>query len=207
MAVKREFDEALDELLRLDDLNQRRYRAGPGRPGPAVLTKRQMILITEGIFIRAFTTFERFLEEVFVLYARGKPGVSGEVGRSFILPRDGNHARELLRSGMNFLEWNSPDILISRAETYLSGGPIKSAIALHRDRLNSIRRVRNAIAHRSDEAWQKYLKVVISELRAMPLSEPDPGELLMHSDLAAPHQHLLITYLGVLKSSAAVAAN
>ena len=29
---------------------------------------------------------------------------------------------------MNYLEWNSPDVLIQRAETYLDGGPIKQSI-------------------------------------------------------------------------------
>jgi hypothetical protein len=110
-AVLKEFNGIIDGLINLDALNQQRYRAGPGRPAPAVLSKNQMILITEGIFVRAFTSYERFLEEIFILYARGKPTASGVKVTRYITPKDAQHARELVKSGMMFLEWNSPDSL------------------------------------------------------------------------------------------------
>ena len=205
-AVLKEFTSIIDGLITLDALNQQRYRAGPGRPGPAVLSRGQMCLITEGIFVRAFTSYESFLEELFILYACGKPTISGKQLKRYISPKDGKHAREIIKSGMNFLEWNSPDILIQRSETYLNGGPVKQAITLHKARLEVIRKVRNAIAHRSDEAWVRYTKIVGNELRAPPLSMPEPGEFLLMSDPSAPTQYFLLTYLLILKNVAVVAA-
>lgn len=204
-AVFNHFDAGIDGLMRLDGLNQQRYRAGPGRPGPAVLSKGQMVLITEGVFIRAFSSYEVFLEELFVLYARGKSTISGRTVPRFILPKDGLHARDLIRSNMNYLEWNSPDVLIQRAETYLDGGPIKQSIVQHKDRLNTIRRIRNAIAHRSDDAWQRYANAVTAELRAPPLKTPEPGGFLMMTDPRARNQHFLTSYLLVMKDVAKIA--
>lgn len=206
-AVFNHFDSVIEGLIRLDAQNQQRYRAGPGRPGVAVLSKNQMSLITEGVFIRAFSSYESFLEQVFILYCRGKHTMSGLKVNRFIVPKDAQHAREIIKSAMPFIEWNSPDTMIRRSETYLDGGPIKQAIVQHRDRLNTIRKIRNAIAHRSDEAWQKYASTVASELRVQPMRTPEPGEFLMMTDPRSRAQHFLLTYLQVLKSVASIATN
>lgn len=205
-AVLNSFQNRIDGLIRLDGLNQQRYRSGPGRPSRSVLSKFQMILVTEGLFIRSFTLYELFLEELFVLYARGKPTASGGTVNRYISPRNGAHAIELLKSGMTYLEWNSPDVVISRAEVYLDGGPIKNALTLYRERIVKMRRIRNAIAHNSDDAWRQYSRLVSTELRAPPLKMPEPGEFLMMTNPAASNEHFLLTYLNVLKAFAQVAA-
>lgn len=206
-AVHSDFVRELDALLRLDSLNQQRYRAGPGRPGPATLSKKQMILMVESIFIRAFSHYEAFLEEIFILYTRGKLTLGGVPVQSYIKPINSAHARDMLKSAMNFLEWNSPDNVIRRCEIYLmDGDPIKLSVTAHVARLQNIRKVRNAIAHRSTEALSSYSSVVRAEMRAAPLRLPAPGEFLLTTDPGNPNNYFLLSYLGILRSVADVAA-
>ena len=206
-AVHGDFVRELDGFLRLDAQNQQRYRAGPGRPGPATLSKSQMILMTESIFTKAFSHYELFLEELFILYTRSKLTMRGKRVESYIVPRDGNHARDMLKSSMPFLEWNSPDNIIRRCETYLKDGdPIKLSITTHSTRLQTMRVVRNAIAHRSTEASIRYNNIVRAELRASPLQQLQPGEFLLMADPANRPSYFLVTYLDVLRNVANVAA-
>jgi hypothetical protein len=165
-----------------------------------------MVRITEGIFIRAFSSFELFLEELFVLYALGKPSISGTKVNRFILPRDGRHVRELIRADKQFVDWASADLVLQRVETYFDGGPMKTAIVQYKDRLKTVRRIRNAIAHRSDEAWGRYVKVVAAELRAPPLKIPQPGEFLMMTDPRVRTRHFLLTYFDVFREFAEISA-
>jgi hypothetical protein len=206
-AIHSDFVSEIDRLLRLDAQNQQRFRAGPGRPGPASLSISQMTLITEAIFLRAFSSYEKFLEEIFVFYARGRATRGGELIESFLHPKNGGHARDMIKSHMTFLEWNSPETIIQRCDIYLrDGGPIKIALTSNLTRLGYMRRIRNAIVHRSMEALDRYATVVRSELRAMPLKVPDPGEFLLLTDPQVRTSYFLTSYLDVLKAVADTSA-
>ena len=194
-AVVADFINRMERLQRLDAQNQQRFRAGPGRPGRATLSRHQMEVLTEGIYIRALTAFELFLEESFILYMRSKPTVGDKRVKSFVNPKDAGHARDMMKSHLNFLEWNSPDIVIKRCEIFLEeGGPIKQAIAQNLSRLQNMRKVRNAIAHNSAEARTQYASVVRLELRAAPLHLPEPGGFLLMADPSLPRSYFLISY-------------
>lgn len=206
-AISSQFIADIERLLRLDVQNQQRFRAGPGRPGPANLSRSQMMLITEGIFLRAFSSYEKLAEEIFIFYSRGQPTRSGVRVDSFLRPRNGAHAREMIKSHMTFLEWNSPDIIIERCDIYLKdGGPIKAAFTANLTRLRDMRWIRNAIVHRSLEAFNRYGRVVRSELRAPPLTLPEPGEFLQMTNPQNRPSYFLITYMDTLKSVAQTAA-
>jgi hypothetical protein len=206
-AIHSEFVLEIDRLLRLDAQNQQRFRAGPGRPSPAALSSNQINLITEGIFLRGFSSYEKFLEEIFVFYARGRSTRSGDAVESFLRPRNGTHARDMIKSHMTFLEWNSPEIIIQRCDIYLrDGGPIKMALISNLTRLGYMRRIRNAIVHRSREALDRYATVVRNELRVMPLEIPNPGEFLLSTDPRARSTYFLISYLDVLRNVADTSA-
>jgi len=206
-AVVNDFLSEVDGLLRLDALNQKRYRTGRGRPNASQLTKGQMCLITEGIFTRAFSSYELFLEDAFILYVRGRPTQSGRIVESYLRPRNTTHAREMIKSQMTFLEWNSPDNVIERADTYLGdNNPVKLAISTNRARLSIMRKVRNAIAHRSTQARTQFASVVTQELMAPPLMMPSPGEFLLMTDPRSRTSYFLVEYMSVLKSVAVIVA-
>lgn len=202
-----EFISEINLLSRLDLQNQNRYRAGPGRPSRSTLSKSQLFLITEGIFTRAFSSYERFLEETFLLYARGKPTMSGASVKTYLSPRSTVHAREIIKSHMNYLEWNSPNTIIKRCDIYLDEmNPLRNAMTAHANALGNMRKIRNAIAHRSNEAQEGYQSVLRAELRALPVRVPAPGEFLLMTNPRTPKNYFLVSYLDTLKDVASTAA-
>jgi len=202
------FEAEMMHLQRLDDLNQKRHLPGPGRPREGGLSTNQLHLLTEAIFSRAFRQYEKFIEEAFLLYCQGRASLSGNRVRSFISPKNAKHAKQIIQSGMNFLEWNSPSKIIDRCEMYLdSNNPIKLAITTHRSKLQCIRKVRNAIAHASEEAATQFRSVLRQELLVMPLKIPDVGEFLNMRDRNSPNQdYYLRSYVAILRSVALVSA-
>lgn len=202
------FDAELRRLRRMDDTNQERYFPGPGRPRRGRLSASQMHLLTEAIFARAFSKYEEFIEQTFLLYCQGRSGLSGTTVKSYISPKNISHAKSIIKSGMTFLEWNSPEKIISRCDIYLHpDSPVYLAVTTHQSRLQNIRRIRNAIAHSSDEARTQFRKAVRDELGVAPLIAPAVGEFLIMNDrMAARRQYYLRSYLDVLGTVAKIAA-
>lgn len=208
-AAAKEFNKEIEKLCRLDDQNQARYFAGPGRPSVARLSAGQMHLLTEAILARAFSHYEVLLEETFILYTRGKKTRGGNKVKTFINPKNASHARDILKAGMTFLDWNSADKIITRCETYLGDdNPIHLAVSTHRDRLENIRKTRNAIAHKSVEADRKYRIVIRNELGTLPLSDVPVGKfLLTRNPNAFDNETFLRSYIRTLVEVAEVATN
>ncbi len=193
----------LDRLLRIDAENQEKFSPGPGRPATGRLSKRQLHILTEGIFLAACRQLEEFLRDVFLLYCQEKSPASGQRVKSYLSPKSFSHAEDLLKSAMPFLDWSSPDNLIKRAETYLENGfPIKDTIASRVDTLRDIRRLRNHIAHHSRESLSEYKKVLRKYYGVNPLSVPEPGEFLLNTDRKNPKRYQLLIYLEFIKGTA-----
>lgn len=197
------FERELDILCTLDGQNQERYRKGPGRSTTSILTTSQIHIINEGVFSRAFRNFEVFVEEAFVLYVSGKLSRSGKRPVSYLSPKSSEHAIDLMQSGMTFLEWNSPENIISRAELYLKDGfPVKDAFTSNLTLLKEARHIRNHIAHNSQQSQRKYSSVLRRAFTTMPTKIYSPGEFLQMSDRSKPAQHFLLTYLNGFRTVA-----
>ena len=194
-APYRNFIRQIDSLIKIDQKNQGNV---------ASLSKQQLHIVTEGIFISTFREFERFLEDIFLLYTLEKPTLSNKKPASYLKPRNFDHAFELIKSSMHFLEWNSPDTVNRRAETYLKNGePIKTVITANMVILRQIRHIRNHIAHNSKESLKKYKKVIIKHYNVLPMSIPRPGEFLLNFvPNQAPPLYYLVYYLNTLKTIA-----
>lgn len=193
-APYREFINELDALTRLDADNQSRFSSSASR--------RQLILLSEGVFFSTFRVFERFLEDVFVLYTLEKPSISGLKYRSYLKPRNFSHGRELIQSSMPYLDWTSPDNVLSRSETYLvEGAPIKGAIVSSMDTLRDMKKIRNHIAHDSRESLIGYKAVITKHYKTIPLSIPRPGEYLLQMvPKSTPSKHYLVHYIENIKT-------
>lgn len=163
-----------DRLLRLDQENQTRF--------PKNITKLQLEILTEAVFFYSFRAYENFLEDSFVLFTLGKKSLSGKKYKSFLKPKNFHHARELIQSDMSFLEWTSPDNVISRAELIFSddGAPFKLPISSSRQSLRNMKVLRNHIAHNSRVSNEKYRKLItIYNNGVSPLNFPSPGKHLL----------------------------
>ena len=199
-APYRDFIRQIESLIKIDQKNQQNL---------ASFSRSQHHILTEGIFISAFREYEKFIEDVFLLYTLEKPTISNRRTYSYLKPRNFNHALDLVKSSMYFLEWNSPDTIISRAEIYLKDGePIKTPITSNLVLLKNIRHIRNHIAHNSKESLGKYKNVIRQHYNVLPMTIPRPGEFLLNMVPSQnPPVHYLLHYLIELKRIAADITN
>lgn len=192
-AVKKDFQTELNRLERFDANNQERFIS-------TSITKRQLHFLTESIFFRTFRAYESFIRDIFLLYCLEKKPRSGIKVVSYLNPQNFSHAKELIKSSMRFLDWNNPDIVIERSEVYLKDGfPIKIPYTTNREILLDLHRIRNHIAHTSQESLNSYKIVLRKYYGAVPLVIPDPGEFLLNSDKIHPSKYILQVYFDTLK--------
>lgn len=144
-------------------------------------------LLYEAIFLRVFRAYENFLEEVFLCYLTGERDMSGNAVTSFLTPTDRYHARKMVASSQSFLDWTSPSVVMERSQIYIDGGdPIRTAVASSQQHLQQAKKIRNHIAHNSQESKTEYTKVVQNILLTLPLQLPSVGEFLMKIPTAGP---------------------
>ena len=195
-ALKSEFN----TLRMLDDKNQKQFSGGRSTGG---LTKAQMYLMTEAVFFAAFRAYEQFLRNVFLLYCCGKQSMGRKLVRSFLYPKTIQHAERLLKSSMPFLDWSSPDILIERAEAYLKDGhPLRTPLILNLDGLRTLKKVRNHIAHMSEESTTQFKKVLKTHYGTIPIKLPRPGEFLLLPCKDDPASYYLRSYMDLMENVA-----
>jgi len=187
-------------LRKLDFSNQQHYSklllAGK-RPR---LTKAQIHLLTEGLFSNAFRCYQLFLNEVFLLYCTGRYSCRKKRVKSFLNAKNILHAKELIQSSMPYLDWSNPNTVLDRAELYLQDGyPIKQSIATNREGLLDLERVRNHIAHMSDESKRGYLKTLKNHFGVDPLRVPPPGKYLLLPHRTIVTQYYLLYYFDLIE--------
>ncbi len=193
----------LRTLRAIDKQNQMLFTTSLAKKGARNLTKTQMYLLTETIFFAAFRAYEQFLRNVFLLYCCGAQASKKKLVRSYLRPRSIQHAEDLVQSSMRFLDWNSPDTLLERSETYLKDGhPIKASVTTNLDSLRELRKVRNHIAHMSKESLDDFKKVVKTHYATLPLKVPRPGEFLLLASRRTSGNYYLLEYMKIIEDVA-----
>lgn len=184
------------EIGRLENFNaQNQTKFGLGQ-----LSRPQIELMVESVFFSAFRAYENFIREIFILYCLEKTTPSKGTIRSYLKPKNFEHSEQLLKSSMSFLDWNSPDTIIERAETYLENGyPIKLPYTTNLHSLRNFKKLRNHIAHDSVESEDKYINLVRSYYGYIPLSIPKPGAYLMLTSPTTPSNNLLLDFFDLVK--------
>src|SRR5688572_27353571 len=114
-AAKKNFITEISRLRRFDHQNQVNYSRGD-------LSKSQIDLLVEAIFFSAFRAYENFLREIFLLHCMGKSWSKRRKPTSYLRSLNFEHTERLIKSSMQFLDWTSPDTVITRSELYLKDG-------------------------------------------------------------------------------------
>ena len=119
--------------------------------------------LSEAIFVKAFTEFESFLEELFFAIVTGATRLDGATPRLRI--RNAALARDLAtgeaRSG--YLSWLPLGDTMRRAERFLVDGEPFARLdrrSTIRNDLDRAQKVRNATAHKSADAHAKFQRAV-----------------------------------------------
>jgi hypothetical protein len=201
-AVRAAFEADIQRLSKLDADNQRRFTASIGAAGLVGLPKKQLQLLTEATFFAGFRSYENFLRDAFLLYCLGQSTTTGKKVRSYLQPRDVEHAEELLQSSMPFLDWSSPSTVSTRAEVYLKNGfPVKNALTSNQVKLQRYKVIRNHIAHKSTTSLAEYKKVLKSHFSTIPLVIPEPGEFLLLPESGTTKYKLQVFFDDLISTS------
>jgi len=188
-------------VRKLNSFNQKHF--APGTAVVSRLTKSQLHMLTESVFFSAFRAYERFLRNVFLLFCRSVQPPGHRRTRCYLSPKNNLHAEKLLKSTARFLDWGGPEQLIERAEIFLEDGfPVVDVIRPRLADLRDLKRLRNHIAHMSDESQAEYEKTLITHYGTIPLSLPRPGEFLLLNSRKVRGKYYLQQYFDLIEGVA-----
>lgn len=188
------FIQEINKLERFDFLNHKKFNSSE-------LTKDQMELMVESIFFAGFRAYEGFIREIFVLYCLEKQTPTKKKVKSYLKPKNFEHSELLVKSSMPYLDWTSPETVISRSELYLEDGyPIKLPYTTNLQQLKDFKKLRNHIAHNSLESETQYEKLVRTYYGGVkPLVCPTPGQYLMLTSKVKTTNYLLLDFFDLMK--------
>ena len=143
-------------------------------------------IVYEALFLRATTSFEAFLEELFCQILLNKVQYpTSRVTRIVNFASAQSLYRFVWRND-KYLEWLKYEKTEERARVFLSGGrPFRGLDEGIRSRIKPIATIRNAIAHSSDHARKEFRRIVIGN---QPFSPRDrtPARYLRTVFIAVP---------------------
>lgn len=155
-------DSFLDTLSHVDGvLTKLLQNSGPTQ----VLSAPDVHKLAEGLFLSAWTYWEQFTHDL--LIEDLATTTSSKLHREIRAFRTKGAARRLANQLLShpdhpnkFIEWSDYASVVSRANEFLGAGNRFAASPLpRRGDLDRFKRIRNAIAHRSDRAWLSFINL------------------------------------------------
>jgi hypothetical protein len=142
-----------------------------------LIVRRDIEQVYEGLFISAITSFENWLENLFIglLVGRVKH-------KSSVIPRvtfrSDQVAREVTFGGRNYVDWFPYRYTEKRAEAFFRNGmPFKSLSGPDKKNLENYLYIRNAVAHKSNHSLNIFKEEVISSTPLPPQEQTPAGYL------------------------------
>ena len=139
------------------------------------------------MYLRAVTTFERFLEDLFFGLIT-ESIISSRTVHPRVTFRSTVIARDVVFSGKSYVDWIPYDQTVKRGKAFLrSGRPFTTLDTVDKKAIERMVIIRNAVAHKSDAANERFLKEVIGST-AMLSSEKTPAGYLRAVFRISPKQ-------------------
>ncbi len=155
--------------------------------------------MVELAYLRSYLAWEVFLEEAFVLYLMGKKAPRAAKPRRFTFPPSRALAKDWVREGRSYTTWDAPTVR-KRAQRYFKDGePFEGALSGSQQNLQDAKTVRNAIAHDSDVAVEKFQILARNQLGALPPRLTAGRFLVGVKPGSAPPVTFLEFYLAILE--------
>ena len=134
------------------------------------ITRKRCDSIAELAFLRTFLAWESFLEEAFVLYLLGQKPARGRPPYRFTIPPNRKFAEELVlpESGRPYATWEAVSVSRRAERFFRDGRPFTSALRSNQSMLDETKTLRNAIAHESRAANDKFENLVRIKLGTLP---------------------------------------
>lgn len=130
-----------------------------------LLSRRATEHMYEGLFLNAHRAFEGFVEDLFVgllVQGRGLHSIRPDV-QPRVIVKSHNVARELIIGPRGkYVDWLPYERTMELAHLFFRGGrPFSSLSSASKSQVNASVILRNAIAHRSKHAQEKFEKSVV----------------------------------------------
>ncbi len=175
----------------------------PPRPGArSQITIQRRNTLTEMAFLRAFTSWESFLEETFLLYLLGHRPPNGSMPKRFGFPQTPDSAVEWCSDGKPYAKWHIEDVQRRANRWFKDGKPFTPALQGQQARLKQLVTIRNAIAHQSQSVRDKFENLVRAELGAVPPNTTVGGFLMMTKPNSTPPISFLEFYVAEILRAA-----
>lgn len=86
-------------------------------------------MVVKQAFLSVFTEWEHFLENSTIAYALGEKSIKGHSPMRYILPKDEDHANQLIKGTSSYPDWSKIDVVIKLEESLFEDGlPYKDAL-------------------------------------------------------------------------------
>lgn len=160
--------------------------------------------LTEMAFLRAFLAWEVFVEESFVLYLLGQRAPRGRPPVRHAFPPNQRTAMEwVIPEGRSYASWTVPTHISNRAERFFRDGrPFADVLRANQTLLDEARIIRNAIAHKSMSASDKFEAFVRTKLGVLPPNTTVGSFLGTTEAGTAPPVSFLESYVGKIDTAA-----
>jgi hypothetical protein len=152
---------------RIEDLYSKKFIVG-----------RDLQTLYEGLFLRLVTSFESFLEDLFLQIMLGKTCYPKSRVKPRVEFRSITVLREVLLQTHDYLEWLPYQKTLNRANSYLRGGrPFSQLTDAQISKIREAIRVRNSVAHSSEYSKIIFEKKVLGNLILSPRERTPAGFL------------------------------
>lgn len=126
-------------------------------------------MIIENIILNICSSWEKFLEDVFIAYMQGNQSENGSSVTAYVAPVNDEHAYNLIKNVTTYPDWTDLNKIKINAENFFeNGGPFKLLDTLRGD-INAIKKIRNAIAHTSKRAREDFENLVRGKIGHLPM--------------------------------------
>lgn len=197
-------DEFLNTLTHVEAIATKLHtQSGIGRP----FTFPDQHKLSEGLFLTCWTHWEEFIRSLLVEDLATLPG--GLVRRDVRKFRVAGAPRRLAEAILfhpdhpdKFVEWDYAYVR-SRANSFLPAGHRFSASLPRQGDLDLLKRIRNAIAHKSDRAWNSFTS--LAKAHPFSLGSPQMRGITVGRFLAAHTwngRKILTESIGILRANA-----
>jgi len=120
-------------------------------------------------FLRMYLGWETFLEDSFVSYLVGAKPPRGRPPHRFTIPPTRRDAEEwVIPEDREYAKWDAPHVSSRALRFFRRGHPFTNALRSNQNLLEETRKIRNAVAHESTNAYEKFETIVRTKLGLLP---------------------------------------
>lgn len=168
-----------------------------------VIFRKDIEHVYEGMFLKAVTSFESYLEEIFMGILHNKYALPTRRKLNKVQFNSKKIASDIVLNGQSYVDWLPFEKLEKRAKIYFENGePFTILDPSDKSLLTQVMSIRNAIAHKSSFSDEKFRRQVLSSNAGVPDEHKSPAGFLRYIYRTSPDQTKFENYILELVSIA-----